>query len=357
MSLKNDLPPTTQIQKRLEGIHARYRELHTNPEHCEPMVVLRMPAPSQPTCGQMLADPLVMLRAKLDGIRRHLAFEDDTAPAVRVEFGTAQIPAAFGCPLHLSELNPPACGGHILQNAEDVATLPMPTVTSGWFGKFEEWVAIWKENMPDWVKWVVPDVQSPFNSAHLIRGNDIFSDFYDAPESVECLLDKVTDYMIEVTHHVRKVMGAEPGWIHDWDCYWKGNARISNCSMQMISPELYRQYVLPRDRRYFDAIGGGRIHYCGKSRAVIEEFFAIPNISGLDVDSTIHDFWDVCEHAPKHLILTPTSGFRENSEELNRLLRGDWPAKRNIVVAVWVESIEPEAGRELVRKLRASIPR
>ena len=74
-------------------------------------------------------------------------------------------------------------------------------------------------------------------------------------------------------------------------------------------------------------------------------------------NSTIHDFWDVCEHAPKHLILTPTSGFRENSDELNRLLRGDWPAKRNIVVSVWSDSIEPEAGRELVRKLRASVPR
>jgi len=357
MSLKNYLPYNARIQEHLDGVYARYRELYTNPERCEPMIVLRQPWPEQPTCAQMLADPLVMLQARLDAIRLQLASEDDTAPAVRVEFGTAQIPAAFGCPLHLSELNPPGGGGHILQTAAEVANLPMPSVTAGWFGKFEEWVAIWKANMPDWVKWQVPDIQSPFNSAHTIRGNDIFSDFYDAPEWVELLLDKVTDYMIEVTRHVRQVMAAEPGWIHDWGCYWKGNARISNCSLQMISPEQYRQYVLPRDRRFFDAIGGGRVHYCGTPRAIIDDFFTIPNISGLDVDATIHDFWELCESAPRQVILMPTSGFRENSQELDRLLSGDWPAKRNIVVSVRVGSIAPEEGRELVRKLRASIPR
>jgi len=356
MSLKNYLPYTDKIQEHLEGVYARYRRLHSDPENCEPMIVVRKLSATEPTFGQMLADPLVMLQARLESFRQHLAFEDDTVPSVRVEFGTAQIPAAFGCPLHLSELNPPACGGHILQTAEAVDALEMPSVTAGWFGKFEEWVAIWNENKPDWVKWTVPDIQSAFNSAHLIRGNDIFSDFYDTPELVERLLDKVTDYMVEITRHVRRVMGAEPGWIHDWGCYWKGAARISNCSMQMISPELYRQYVMPRDRRFFEAIGGGRMHYCGKSRAVIDEFLTMPNISGLDVDSTLHDFWQVCESAPNHLILTPTSGFRVGSEEHKRLLSGDWPAKRNIIVGIWADTIGDEAGRELVRELRASIP-
>ena len=35
----------------------------------------------------------------------------------------------------------------------------------------------------------------------------------------------------------------DPDWFFDWGALWKGAARISNCSMHMISPAL-----LPRAR-------------------------------------------------------------------------------------------------------------
>ncbi len=52
----------------------------------------------------------------------------------------------------------------------------------------------------------------------------------------------------------------------------------------MISPEFYRDHVLARDIEFYEAIGGGRMHYCGTTDAVIDEFFKAPLITRLDVD-------------------------------------------------------------------------
>lgn len=53
-----------------------------------------------------------------------------------------------------------------------------------------------------------------------------------------------------------------------------------------------------------------------------------------------------------------SSLFREkaqpDSPEIKRLLAGDWPPKRNIVIIAKVSSTEE--GKDLLRRLRASIP-
>jgi hypothetical protein len=271
-----------------------------------------------------------------------------------VQFGTAQVAAAFGCEIVVPENNLPACGSHVLAAAEDVAALETPALTAGWYGKLAEWTALWKQVLPPGIHIQHPDIQSTFNTAHLVRGNDIFTDFYDAPEAVGALLDKVTDYMLELTPHLKSMISDDPDWFFDWNAMWKGAARISNCSMQMIAPELYREHVLPRDVRFFEGIGGGRMHYCGIAGAIIDDFFSVPHITGLDVDMTRHNFYELCGRAPEQLVLMPTGAFHPESSEIKRMLKGDWPRKRNIIFAVDAESME--AGRQLLAALRASVP-
>lgn len=50
-----------------------------------------------PTWEERLSDPLVMLKAELDTLKPHIEMEDDRVPTVRVQFGTTQVAAAFGC--------------------------------------------------------------------------------------------------------------------------------------------------------------------------------------------------------------------------------------------------------------------
>lgn len=338
--------------ERIEKLYARYRLLHDDPDAGRPMIIVNTPTLNEPSLGERLADPLVMLRAELDMLRSHLEIQDDRVPSVRVQFGTAQVAAAFGCRMHVPENSLPAAGDHVLTCAEDVRRLNLPALDAGWYGKLAEWTELWKANLPEGVHIQHPDIQSAFNSAHLIRGNDILTDFYDQPELVDLLLDRVTDFMLAITRHVKAMISNDPEWFFDWGALWKGGARISNCSMQMISPALYREHVLPRDIRFLKGMGGGRMHYCGITGDVIDDFLKAPFVTGLDVDFKRHDFFALCEQAPKRIVLMPT--FAQGSPDLNRLLRGDWPRKRNIVIVVSAASIGE--GRELLARLRQAIP-
>jgi hypothetical protein len=352
MNLKNYLPIDDAARAHFQDVYARYRLLHDDPTNCRPMIIINAPVANIPAWESRLADPLVMLQAELDALRPSLEIRDDRVPTVRVQFGTAQVAAAFGCQIVVPENSLPAAADHVLQNAEDVHHLKIPALNAGWYGKLAEWTAIWKANLPEGVHIQHPDIQSAFNSAHLIRGNDILMDFFDHPDEVNLLLDKVTDFMVAITKHVKPMISDDPAWFFDWKAMWKGGARISNCSMQMISPQLYREHVLPRDIRFFDSIGGGRMHYCGITGDVIDDFFRVPSITGLDVDFSRHDFFALCKRAPAKVALLPM--FAENSPELNRLLQGDWPRKRNVIIEVKVASVEN--GKRLLRELRNSMP-
>ena len=352
MSLRDYLRLDDYQQRRFEDVYARYRMLYDDPANCSPMFSVYVPQDGRATVEQQLADPLVMLKSCLDGLRPHLEVEDDSVPTVRVEFGTAQVAAAFGCSIVFPENSPAAAGPSVLERAEDVYELEKPPLDAGWYGKLADWTELWLENLPEGVHIQHPDIQSAFNSAHLVRGNDILLDFYDNPEAVEALLDLVTDFMVDITRHVRSMITHDEDWFFDWGALWRGKARISNCSMHMISPEFYRRFVMPRDRRFFDEMGVGRMHYCGTFGEVIREFFEVPNISGLDYDSVHHDLYELCEMAPERVTLLLYAP--QYMPIFGRLVSGDWPKKRNLIIQTNASSVDE--GKDILDRLRRSVP-
>ena len=255
--------------------------------------------------------------------------------------------------LAFPENNTPAAGTHPLKNLKDVHDLEMPSLDAAWFPKLREWTNIWLENLPEGVVFQQPDIQSPFNTAHLIRGNDILMDFFDDPESLDKLLGMVADYMIMQVPVLNEQIGNTTGWFVDWGMLWKGYGRLSNCTSDLISPDFYHDHVLPQDLRVLEGIGGGRMHCCGSSHKVIENFARNKTITGLDFDSGIHDPWHICEIAePKTSLILEYYGF--NFPYIDRLLSGDWPKKRNVTVIAQVSSIAE--AKDLLAKLKASIP-
>ncbi|MCF7818219.1 MAG: hypothetical protein K9M54_10090 [Kiritimatiellales bacterium] len=50
----------------------------------------------------------------------------------------------------------------------------------------------------------------------------------------------------------------------------------------------------------------------------------------------------------------PTNDFGWDTPVIKRLLSGEWPAKRNIIIGVFVPSIEK--GKNILKQLRDSIP-
>jgi hypothetical protein len=336
--------------RRFETLAQRYRLLYHDPEHCSPMFIVNVPPQDPIPWEDRLADPLVMLRACLEELAPHLALEDDHVPTVRVEFGTGQVAAAFGCELVVPPNSLPASKGPIMATAQDVYRMHKPALTAGWYAKLADWTALWQRVLPPGIQLQHPDIQSAFNTAHLVRGNAILTDFYDDPTALDALLDLVTDTMIDLTRHLKAMISTDTEWFFDWGGLWKGSARISNCSMHMISPRFYREHVAARDARFFNAIGGGRMHYCGTYGEVIRDFFKAPCITGLDFDAKYHDLFELCEIAPRNVVLL--TDVSEQSELGQRLLSGDWPAKRNLIITTSAST--PAAARDLLARFRRS---
>jgi hypothetical protein len=339
--------------RRFGALYRRYQQLFLDPEHCSPMFIISVPPVDPIPWEERLADPMVMLRACLAELEPHLAIEDDHVPTVRVEFGTGQVAAAFGCELVVPPNSLPASKGPIMHTAQDVYRMRKPALTAGWYGKLAEWTALWQRVLPPGIQIQHPDIQSAFNTAHLVRGNDILTDFYDDPVALDALLDLVTDTMIDLTRHLKAMISNDADWFFDWGGLWKGYARISNCSMHMISPRFYREHVAARDARFFNAVGGGRMHYCGTYGEVIREFFKTPSITGLDFDAKYHDLFALSEIAPKNVTLL--TDVAENSDLGRRLLSGDWPAKRNLIITSSAPTLS--AARDLLARFRCSVER
>ncbi|QUI23776.1 hypothetical protein HZI73_16410 [Vallitalea pronyensis] len=342
--------------KRFEKLYVNYKKLHLDPGNCDPMVIINTPVENAPSWEERLADPMVMLQGELDALHTHMVLQDDRVPSIRVQFGTAQVAAAFGCEMFQPDNSLPCAGNHILKKAQDVYALKKPSFQSGWYDRLEEWTEIFKRNIPEGVHIQHPDIQSPFNSAHLIRGNDILLDIYDDPEAFGALLDVVTDYMIDLTRWLKNMVSTDKEWFFDWGAMWKGAARISNCSTHMISPQMYHDYVLERDMRFMKAMGGGRVHYCGTSGKIIDEFFNNADVYGLDYDSQYHDLWQLSEKAPEKFVLLNAYYNQEDYEQqetfIKRLEHEGWP-KRNVIVQLWAPNLDE--GKTLLNRMKKTI--
>jgi len=102
------------------------------------------------------------------------------------------------------------------------------------------------------------------NAAYHLYGQQLFLDFYQAPERVRRLLEIIGELIVDVALYVRQRTGScsisvnrmvervDPGlFLH------------ANCSVQMISPRSYGELHLPVEQRMAGRIQPFGIHHCG----------------------------------------------------------------------------------------------
>jgi Uroporphyrinogen decarboxylase (URO-D). len=61
-----------------------------------------------------------------------------------------------------------------------------------------------------------------------------------------------------------------------------GGVSISDDDCTIISPHLYRTFVVPYNSRVFKAFGGGTLHYCGSATHQFENFLATDGLVGIN---------------------------------------------------------------------------
>ena len=126
------------------------------------------------------------------------------------------------------------------------------------------------------------------NEAFLIEGDKILSDMYENPEEARRILDFSYD-LLEKTVEYNAGIG------------YRGLVRVLNCMVELVSPDMYEEWLLPYDQKIFAlSVKHGMtfgIHHCGHFIGkLIDQYRKIPKFAYLqigfdsDLEKTIRMF-------------------------------------------------------------------
>jgi hypothetical protein len=112
----------------------------------------------------------------------------------------------------------------------------------------------------------------------------------DEPLMVHELMDKITEALIRWVKKQKEVIG-EPltECISDQQVYMGRHAGIwfSDDDAVLVSPKLYKEFVVPYNSRICKAFGGGCLHFCGNATHQAENFLRIQGLQAIN-NSVMH---------------------------------------------------------------------
>ena len=144
------------------------------------------------------------------------------------------------------------------------------------------------------------NLQGVLNTAFRLRGEDVFADMRIEPSRVHHLLDVVCDTMIAFNDDVAQLQNKTG--------YEKRHFITSNCVVNMISGEDYRNFIQPYDKRLYEQYELFGIHNCGWCvDAYAEAYAEIGNVLYLDfgIDSDLNRLKELFPNAVLTLIYNP----------------------------------------------------
>ncbi len=206
---------------------------------------------------------------------------------IRCNYGTVILPSVFGVAYQLTETSLP--WAHHLPSREDVRALierGVPDAQSGLGGRCYETAAYYREVLSGYPKLkeaiVIyhPDLQGPFDVAHLIWGPDILFGVYDCPDMVHDLLALVTETYATWMSGWKTLVGEGNDWTTQWNFYMRGGIMLRDDTPVMLRREHYEEFVRPYDQRLLDEFGGC-IHFCGRGDAFIASMCQSRNLYGI----------------------------------------------------------------------------
>jgi hypothetical protein len=184
--------------------------------------------------------------------------------------GTGTLPASFGIELDAGLGYTPK-GSRPLE-AVLAEGMPDPE-TSGILPEIREDIEATKALTPEWVEISLPDMQGPFNIAHMILGDEAFIAPYEEPERFAALMTLITDFYLAVFDTLK-------GWIGParFSPFPGSTIRIAECSVNMLSPECYLEHVFPHDLRMAEHWGRIAIHPCSGPHVFYATLRNLPNV-------------------------------------------------------------------------------
>jgi len=190
-------------------------------------------------------------------------------------YGAYLIPHAFGIPLIYRENRWPALDPKRRLSLEEIDTLEadkvlQSPVVEDIFRQMEIIEKRWG-TIHGYLNW-----QGVLNNAFNLRGQEIFLDMFDRPELVRRFFTVITEVMIGLAQEVQERQRLS-GFAVD-------QLSVSNCVMNMISPQQYAGFLRPFDRKIAESFERFGVHTCNWDvTPYIEVLSELPKLGYLDM--------------------------------------------------------------------------
>ncbi|HEY3329948.1 MAG TPA: hypothetical protein VGK19_08015 [Capsulimonadaceae bacterium] len=215
-------------------------------------------------------DPQIRLLERIRGLVGPLEMLNPIAPRVGLGKGTGTLPASFGIELDASLGNTPK--GE--RNIDDVLAEGMPDPeTSGIIPEMRADIDAALALAPDWIEIAPPDMQGPFNIAHMVLGTEAFVLPATEPEKFQRLMTMITDFFLAVDDNLHRWIGESR-----FPKFPTATGRIAECSVNMMSEKMYVEHVLPHDLRLAKHRGHTAIHPCSGPHVFRATLQNLPNV-------------------------------------------------------------------------------
>lgn len=158
--------------------------------------------------------------------------------------------------------------------------------------------------------------QGVLNNAFRLRGQEIFFDMCDDPDFVHFLMNHITETMIAVAKRVQERQ-RRSGFPIDL-------ITNSNCVINMISADMYEEFVLPYDQRIAEEFSAFGIHTCNwNATPYIDKLAMLPKMGYIDMgmDTDMEKMRRVFPDARRGVLYSPVKCEEQPLEEIARDFR------------------------------------
>lgn len=224
-------------------------------------------------------------------------------------YGACTVAAIYGIPILYAENGWPTSARQYLNDRELAVLEPPDLDRNPHFTRLMEqveWIETREGQADGYINW-----QGVLNNAHRLRGESLFTDMVDEPEKIRHLFACVCETMIQGISrlHQRQCKGLRKSLF----------VTVSNCLVNLISPRIYGDLLLPFDRKLaslYDCLG---IHNCAWSATpYLKAYAQIPDVGYIDmgVKSDLAAAKTLFPDARRAVMYTPMDAVQKSLPEI-----------------------------------------
>lgn len=189
-------------------------------------------------------------------------------------YGAGTVAAIYGVPIVYADDNWPNCAHNYLTD-EQLARLEPPELDRNpHFAQLldqVEWIATAEGRVEGFINW-----QGVLNNAQRLRGEQLLMDMIEEPAKAQHLFACVCETMIQALrrlHEGQRASGVDVRF-----------ATVSNCLVNLISPKVYRDLLLPFDQKLAAVYGSIGIHNCAwNATPYLEAYAEVSGVGYIDL--------------------------------------------------------------------------